>query len=72
MITEQFHVPAISCEHCVRAITEEVSALAGVKQVRVALDSKQVSVEHTEAISREAIIAAIQEAGYDEVALISG
>lgn len=67
MTTEQFLVPGVSCQHCVSAVTKEVSGLAGVKQVQVDLDSKLVTVEHSDEVASEAIVAAIQEAGYDEV-----
>ena len=71
MITERFQVPEVSCQHCVNAITKEVSAIPGVQQVQVALDSKTVTVEHADQVSTAAIVAAINEAGYDEVAQIS-
>lgn len=68
MITERFQVPEVSCQHCVSAITKEVSAIPGVQQVQVALDSKVVTVAHSEQVSAAAIVAAINEAGYEEVA----
>ena len=68
MITERFQVPGVSCQHCVNAITTEVTAIPGVQQVQVALDSKTVTVEHGEQVRTEQIVAAIHEAGYDEVA----
>jgi copper chaperone len=67
MTTERFQVPGISCQHCVNAITNEVSALSGVQRVSVELDSKTVTVEHAESVPSAAIVAAINEAGYDEV-----
>ena len=67
MTTERFQVPDVSCQHCVNAITQEVSALPGVARVQVALDTKTVTVEHGERVTTDAIIAAINEAGYDEV-----
>lgn len=67
MTTEQFQVPGVSCQHCVTAITKEVSAIPGVQQVQVVLDSKTVTVEHSDQVSTAAIVAAINEAGYDEV-----
>ncbi|PDW04376.1 heavy-metal-associated domain-containing protein [Candidatus Viridilinea mediisalina] len=67
MQTKQYTVPAISCQHCVRAVTEEVQKLAGVQAVRVDLPTKVVTVEHSDACSSAAIVAAINEAGYDEV-----
>jgi copper chaperone len=68
MITERFQVPEVSCQHCVSAITKEVSAIPGVQQVQVALDSKVVRVAHSEQVSTAVIVAAINEAGYEEVA----
>ena len=68
MTTERFQVPDVSCQHCINAITKEVSALPGVARVQVALDTKTVTVEHGEQVTTDAIIAAINEAGYDEVA----
>jgi copper chaperone len=66
--TERFQVPGVSCQHCVNAITKEVSALPGVQRVQVALDNKTVTVEHGEQVNTDQIVAAINEAGYDEVA----
>ena len=65
MKTETFNVPGISCQHCVNAISNEVSALGGVKDVQVELGSKTVRVNADETVSRETLVAAIQEAGYD-------
>lgn len=65
MKTESFNVPGISCQHCVNAITNEVSPIEGVKNVVVDLASKTVQVESSEAVSRETLSAAIVEAGYD-------
>jgi len=60
--TTTYSVPDISCEHCVNAITAGVSAVAGVTALSVDLENKTVSVDGGEA---KAIVAAIDEAGYD-------
>lgn len=67
MTTEQFRVPDVSCAHCVNAITQEVSALPGVVNVDVKLEGKTVTVKHDAQVDTAAIVAAINEAGYDEV-----
>lgn len=67
MVTEKFLVPAVSCQHCVRAVSKEVGALAGVQKVDVNLENKVVTVEHGDQVAAAAIVAAIQEAGYAEV-----
>lgn len=63
----QFKVPEVSCQHCVNAITSEVSTLDGVQNVNVNLDDKTVTVEHGEGVSVNQIVVAIHEAGYDDV-----
>lgn len=67
MITERFHVPEVSCQHCVHSVTQEVTALADIHNVTVDLSAKSVVVEHAGTVSTDAIIAAINEAGFDEV-----
>ena len=57
-----FTVPDISCEHCVNAITAEVGAVDGVESVDVDLEAKTVAVVGG---TNDAIVAAIDEAGYD-------
>ncbi|NTW97573.1 MAG: heavy-metal-associated domain-containing protein [Oscillochloris sp.] len=71
MITEKFLVPSVSCQHCVKAVNTEVSAISGVQKVDVNLETKVVTVEHGEQVTPAAIIAAIQEAGYDEVSAVA-
>lgn len=63
----QFKVPEVSCQHCVNAITNEVSALDGVQTVNVSIDNKTVTVEHGEQVDVNQIVEAIHEAGYDDV-----
>lgn len=71
MKTEQYHVPGVSCQHCVASVTSEVGKLVGVERVQVNLDSKLVTVEHGDSVAPESIIAAIKEAGYEEVAPVA-
>lgn len=71
MKTEKFLVPAVSCQHCVRAVTSEVSKVAGVSDVKVNLENKVVTVELGDSVAPEAIVAAIKEAGYEEVSAVA-
>jgi copper ion binding protein len=57
-------VPGMSCGHCEAAVKREVGAVAGVAAVDVDLESKLVTV-HGEALDRDEIVTAIDEAGYD-------
>ena len=59
-------VPGMTCEHCRTAITEEVDRIAGVEAVQVDLEAKLGRVSGT-AVDDAAVVAAIDEAGYDAV-----
>ena len=57
-----YTVPAMSCDHCQAAIESHVGPLAGVTQVVVDLEAKTVAVTGGD---HDAIVAAIDDAGYD-------
>ncbi|HEX6595379.1 MAG TPA: heavy-metal-associated domain-containing protein [Acidimicrobiales bacterium] len=65
MTTLNYLVPAIHCGHCKAAIESEVGGVAGVDRVEVDIESKHVTVDGE--ASEEAVLAAMSEAGYDEV-----
>jgi copper chaperone CopZ len=46
MATTVLTVPDISCEHCVRSVTEALSPINGVQTVSVDLPTKQVTVAY--------------------------
>ncbi|GAA1748375.1 MULTISPECIES: copper ion binding protein [Streptomonospora] len=60
-------VKGMTCEHCVKAVTEEVSALPGVTSVEVDLGSGRVDVSSESPLSGEQLDAAVDEAGYEIV-----
>jgi copper chaperone CopZ len=64
MAEVRYRVPAISCDHCVRAISDEVGQIAGVEEVTVDVAAKVVTVRG-EGLYDPALRAAIDEAGYD-------
>ena len=49
MKTVVLTVPEISCEHCERTITEALTPLDGVRDVRVDIPAKMVRVEYDDA-----------------------
>ena len=59
--------PNMSCGHCETAVRSEVGNVAGVAGVVVDLDAKLVTVTGT-GIDRHAVVAAIDEAGYEVAA----
>jgi copper chaperone len=60
-------VAGMTCDHCKVAVTEEVTPVAGVASVDVDLETKLVRVRGTD-VDAAAVVAAIDEAGYDAVA----
>lgn len=61
-----FSVPGMTCGHCESAVQTEVSKVPGVSDVHVDLNSKTVRVQG-EGLSRPAIFAAVDEAGFEVV-----
>ncbi len=64
--THTYTVEGMSCQHCVDAITGEVTKLDGVSAVDVDLDAKTVAVSG-DPLDDDAVAAAIDEAGYTVV-----
>jgi copper chaperone len=65
--TATYVVAGMTCGHCKVAVTDEVTRVAGVAAVEVDLDTKLVRVHGTD-VDEAAVVAAIDEAGYDAVA----
>jgi copper chaperone len=59
-------VPGMTCDHCVAAVHDEISAVPGVEGVTVDLATKAVVVSGI-AVDQNAVAAAVEEAGYDAV-----
>jgi copper chaperone len=64
METRAYSVPGMHCAHCESAVTEELSGVAGVAAVDVDLETKLVTVRG-DGLDDAALMAAIDEAGYD-------
>ena len=64
MSTTIYQVSGMTCEHCVRAVTTEVGALPGVRDVAVDLDTGAVTVVSDQPLDPETVRAAVDEAGY--------
>jgi copper chaperone len=63
-VTREYVVSGMHCDHCVSSVTEEVSAVNGVTDVKVDLDSGQLIVISEIEIPFSSIEAAVDEAGY--------
>jgi copper ion binding protein len=70
MTTTTLQVAGMTCAHCVASVSEELGKIAGVSDVRVELDAggvTPVTVTSTGPLEREALAAAVDEAGYELV-----
>ncbi|MEU1968000.1 heavy metal-associated domain-containing protein [Micromonospora sediminicola] len=66
-VVQTYTVTGMTCEHCVRAVTEELSALPGVEEVRIDLAGGTVTVTSASPLPVESVRAAVDEAGYEMV-----
>jgi copper chaperone len=64
--TLTYSVLGMTCGHCVASVRGAVGKVDGVHSVEVNLDSKVVVVTGTD-LDSDAILAAIDEAGFDAV-----
>ena len=62
--TSTWTVTGMTCGHCVASVTEELQEVAGVEDVTVTLETGEVVVTSAEPLTREAVEAAVGEAGY--------
>lgn len=62
--TAVYAVTGMTCAHCVQAVSQEVGALDGVREVRVELTAGEVTVVSDGPLDVEAVRAAVDEAGY--------
>jgi copper chaperone len=63
-VTTEYVVSGMHCQHCITSVTEEVSAIPGVTDVRVDLDTGELVVTSDNDLFFSDIEAAIDEAGY--------
>lgn len=70
-MTIELSVPEMSCQHCVNSITGEVSQLQGVRNVVIDLGTKHVRVDADETVTTQAVVAAVNEAGYEQVTVLN-
>ncbi|HEY8457148.1 MAG TPA: cation transporter [Actinopolymorphaceae bacterium] len=65
MAVATYDVKGMTCDHCVRAVTDELSKLAGVTNVAVDLASGRVTVTSEAPLDEGAVREAVDEAGYE-------
>ncbi len=68
MTNTEYTVRGMTCGHCASAVTEEVARIPGVTDVDVDVAGGRVTVRSTGPVSDQAVVAAVDEAGYEVVA----
>ncbi|MDG9702086.1 heavy-metal-associated domain-containing protein [Streptomyces sp. DH37] len=66
-VTTTYKVTGMTCGHCEGAVSEEISAIDGVTEVKAAAPTGLVTVTSTREPDDEAVRAAVDEAGYELV-----
>ncbi len=59
-------VGGMSCQGCVKNITDVLNGMAGVASAEVSLDAGEAKLAYDpQMVSREALLVAIEDAGFD-------
>ncbi|MGH3358927.1 MAG: heavy-metal-associated domain-containing protein [Nocardioidaceae bacterium] len=64
MNTTNYTVGGMTCEHCVRSVTEEVTEIPGVTRVEVDLGSGGLTIISNGPLEESRVRDAVEEAGY--------
>jgi len=67
MSTTDYAVRGMTCDHCARAVTEEITKIPGVTGVQVDVAAGRVTVECDQPVTIDAVFEAVDEAGYELV-----
>jgi len=66
---KKIFIEGMSCQHCVRHVTEALEEISGVKSVKVDLAGKYAEVELAHEVDDEKFKTAIDEAGYEVISI---
>ena len=64
-VTSTYTVTGMTCQHCVNAVTSELTEIDGVRDVSVDLGTGAVTVTSDAPLTDDAVRAAVDEAGYE-------
>lgn len=64
MHVQHYTVTGMSCGHCEASVREELATIPGILNVEVSAQAGTLAVSAEQAIDHTAIIAAVDEAGY--------
>ncbi|MFA4836942.1 MAG: heavy metal-associated domain-containing protein [Dehalococcoidia bacterium] len=64
MVTK-IKVNGMSCQHCVKHVTEALQKMPGVKNVKVDLKSGEATFDKPDKVTMDEVAKAIEKAGYE-------
>ncbi|MFZ9109024.1 MAG: heavy-metal-associated domain-containing protein [Ilumatobacteraceae bacterium] len=64
MATTILHIDGMSCQNCVRHVTDALTGLDDVQSVTVSLEDRTATVTSTDTLSLPLARAAVEDAGY--------
>lgn len=67
MPTSEYRVSGMTCAHCEAAVQSEVARIPDVDVVTVSADTGRLIVTSAQPIDADAILGAVDEAGYEAV-----
>ncbi|OBH67309.1 heavy metal transporter [Mycobacterium mantenii] len=67
MPTSEYRVSGMSCGHCEAAVQAEVAQIPGVQDVTVSPATGRLVVTSAQPIDADAVLGAVDEAGYEAV-----
>ncbi|MGJ7920259.1 heavy-metal-associated domain-containing protein [Neobacillus sp. LXY-4] len=68
-MTKKILIEGMSCDHCIKHVTNALTELDGVTNVDVNLKGNYATLSANTEVSDEAIKAALDDAGYDVVGI---
>ncbi|APX33452.1 heavy metal transporter [Brachybacterium sp. P6-10-X1] len=60
----EYRVTGMTCGHCEMSVREEVGEIPGIDQIEVSHETGALSFTATQPVPDDAVLAAVQEAGY--------
>lgn len=64
-MTKTLTIDGMSCEHCVSHVESALQGVGGVQSAEVSLEGGTARVDLSEDVATDALVQAVQEAGYD-------
>lgn len=65
LVDSRFAVPQMRCAGCIAKLERELPRIAGIEQARVNFSAKQLALRHRSELDEDALIAAIEQLGFE-------